>query len=200
MNLLAVSACGFGLGVVSTAPLGPSGLSIINSFTFKGWKRGLYSILGLMLAEALYLSIAYLVNSSSVMDKVIEQKTLLSLIFASTLIILGLSLFTSKEEKDIKLPSGVKGVFLLSLFNPSLIIFYLTLYALYESYVGQKLEFVNSFGASVSLMFGAFSVLALFSLIAVKKKLFIENHLLKIKKSFGILFLISGLYSVGATL
>lgn len=200
MSLLTLSACGFGLGVVSTAPLGPSGLSIINSVTFKGWKKGLFSILGLMLAEALYLSIAYLVNSSSIMDQVVEQKTLLGLVFACTLIVLGYSLVTSKENTDIKLPSGVKGVFLLSLFNPSLIIFYLTLYALYEGHTGQKLEFFHSFGASISLMFGAMSVLILFSSIAVKRKSFIENHLTNIKKIFGILFLISGFYSVGVSL
>ncbi len=187
-------------GVIFTLPIGPAGISIVDSYLSKGRAVALKGFLGLLLVEIIYLQISYLVYKAKMVDSFIENKFQLTIVFACVLTFIGISFLLSKGRKDLNLPSGFKGIFSLTIINPSLVLTYIALIALYEDFFGREIS-ANYFilGAS-SMIIGVGSTLGALSLLAKTKEKFISHHLVRIKKAFGILFITTAICSLGGAL
>ncbi|ATH07252.1 hypothetical protein BIY24_04670 [Halobacteriovorax marinus] len=190
----------FIVGVVTTLPVGPAGISIVNSFVNKGTNEALKSFCGLFLAEVIYLVLSFSLYQTMNISAVFDKKILFVGIFSLVLFVIGMSFLRSKDEKEISLPSGFKGVFLLAIFNPSLVLTYLTFIGFYERIFDLKLTLLNFIFASSSMVFGVGSTLCALSLLALAKRDVLFTNMVLVKRGFGLFFITSALCSLGGAL
>ncbi|CBW25875.1 putative membrane protein [Halobacteriovorax marinus SJ] len=190
----------FIVGVVTTLPVGPAGISIVNSFINRGTGEAVRSFGGLFLAEVVYLTLSFSLYRSMNISAIFDKKILFVGIFSFVLFVIGMSFLRSKDKKEINLPSGFKGVFLLAIFNPSLVLTYLTFIGFYERIFGLKLNLISFLYASSSMVIGVGATLCALSLLALAKRDVLFTNMVLVKRGFGLFFITSALCSLGGAL
>ena len=188
-----------GFGIISTLPLGPSGLSIVSSFAIKGTKKGLISLSALALAELIYLSIALTLRSRGVLELSSEVEVLCTVIFGIFLIGFGSLTFKQSKDESKPLPQKFKTILIMSLLNPSLIISYLGLIILMDKSSGGFAPGLNVLYLSTVFLLTVWITLFSLGKLAQIKKNFINNNMHSIKSVVGPLFVFVGVSTLVST-
>ncbi|MDD0851594.1 LysE family transporter [Halobacteriovorax sp. GB3] len=182
------------MGVISTLPLGPSGLSIVSAFGLKGAKAGLKALMGLVLAELIYMSIALYLKALGILTLSKSVETTFTLIFAFFLMYFGFKTYKSSKEKSPRMFIKFQNVFAISMANPTLLLFYLGLlltldknYPLFS--MGQTLGLASIF------LLGVLITLISLGALAMKEGRHLKNRLGQIKAIIGPVFMVIGLTS-----
>lgn len=188
-------ALAFAIGVASTLPLGPSGMSIVSAFALKGEKRGYMALMGLLAAEVLYMAIALGLREIGILSLSHTFEMALTLMFSAFLIIFGHKIYKSSKEQSTRFPIKFFNVFAISMMNPTLLIFYLGLIITIEKKYGPNLSEINIMLLALVFLSGVVGTLICLGKIAQRKSDFIINNLTKIKSVLGPIFIILGLSS-----
>lgn len=183
------------LGIASTLPLGPSGMSIVSAFALKGEKRGYKALLGLLLAEVIYMAIALALRAIGVLSLSHQLEVVLTLIFSAFLIIFGYKTYKSSKQSSTRFPIRFFNVFAISVMNPTLLIFYMGLIISVEKGYGPNLSVGSLLLLAFFFLSGVMGTLVLLGKMAQKKSEFINNNLAKIKAVLGPIFILLGLSS-----
>lgn len=183
------------LGVASTLPLGPSGMSIVSAFALKGEKRGYMALMGLLAAEIIYMAIALILRWIGVLSLSHIVEVALTLVFSAFLIIFGYKTYRSSKESSTRFPIKFFNVFAISVMNPTLLIFYLGLIIAVEKKYGPNLSEASLMLLAFFFLSGVMGTLVGLGKMAQKKSDFIKNNLAKIKSILGPIFILLGLSS-----
>lgn len=190
----------FFIGVISTLPIGPAGINIIDNYVKNGHRKALECFYGLLTVEVIYLALSYFIYKSGVAEVFFSNQIVLSAIFSIVLVGIGLSFLLSNNRENLNLPSGFKGTFSLVIINPGLVITYLTFMAFYERIFQESMNFGFFLLGSFSMIIGVATTLLSMSLVAKKKEELIQGNLLLIKRLFGIFFITTAVCSLGGAI
>jgi threonine/homoserine/homoserine lactone efflux protein len=193
-------AFAIGFGVLSTLPLGPSGLSIVSSFALKGTKKGIISLSALALAEIIYLCIALTLRSRGVLQLSNSFELVCTLVFGFFLVAFGSITLKQSKERSKSIPQSFKTIFIMSLMNPSLIISYLGLIILMDKSSGGYASGVSVLSLSTVFLLTVWMTLISLGKIAQMKKDFINNNMHSIKSIVGPLFIFVGVSTLVSTI
>ena len=185
----------YSLGVISTLPLGPSGMCIVSAFALKGSKKGHTALMGLLSAELLYMGLALVLRWIGVLALSQSTEFFFTLIFSLFLIVFGISTLKSSTASKEELPSTFLKVFFISAMNPTIIIFYLGLILAVEKSVGPMVNTQLLIGLGVVFLTGVMTTLAGLGEVARRKGHFVKNNMVKIKVVIGPAFIVFGIGS-----
>jgi threonine/homoserine/homoserine lactone efflux protein len=199
MSILTQILFAIGFGLISTLPLGPSGMSIVNSFAKKGTRSGLKLICALGLAEVIYLIVALGLRARGVLELSNSAQIVLTVIFGAFLIGFGFITFKNSKNVEKSFPEGFRKVFYMSMMNPSLIITYLGLVVLLDKSSGGQASGINVLILSSVLLTTVWMTLFFLGKVAQLKRDAFQNNLSLIKSVVGPIFMIVGLSTVLTT-
>lgn len=183
------------LGVASTLPLGPSGMCIVSAFALKGSRKGHTALMGLLLAELLYMGLALVLRWINVLALSHSVEVFFTIVFSLFLIVFGISTLRGSKIPEDEFPSKFKNIFLISAMNPTILIFYLGLIITLEKSFGPHISLNMLVGLGSVFLVGAMSTLIGLGEIARRKGEFIKNNMVKIKVVLGPLFIVLGIGS-----
>ncbi|GEM_PF-6635453 len=186
-------------GLISTLPLGPSGLSIVSTFVTNGTKKGLISLSALALVEIIYLTIALSLRARGILSLSNNIEVIFSLIFGLFLIAFGSITFKQSKKKESNVPKKFKSIFVISLMNPSLIISYLGLIILMDKSTGSTTNGAIVLALSFTLLSTSWLTLFVLGKFAQIKQTFINNNMHTIKSIIGPIFVFVGLSTLVST-
>lgn len=136
--LLDIAIKGIVIGILVSAPMGPTGVLCIRRTLRHGWKSGLYTGLGAALSDIIYASIAYL-GIGVIIDFLEKNQLLLQLLGSLLVLFFGLFLYLhppkdkSKDDQkgaaELKPAKMISSSFLLTFGNPLIVFFFLALYS-----------------------------------------------------------------------
>lgn len=200
MSILVQMIFAIAFGVSSTLPLGPSGMSIVNSFATKGTKSGVKLICALGLAELFYLVIALGLRSRGILNLSSSIEVILTVVFGVFLFAFGHITFKNSKNTEKNFPEGFNKVFFMSLLNPSLIISYLGLVILLDRSSGGQAEGITVLLLSSIFLSSVWCTLFFMGKAAQRKKHLFTNNLTLIKSVIGPVFMIVGIVTVFTTI
>lgn len=189
----------FLLGIASTLPLGPSGMSIISAFALNGSKSGRHALYGLLGAELCYMSLAFLLRSLGILSLSHTFEVILTLVFSIFLVVFGVMTFKNRKAENMVSAVSFKKVFLMSVMNPTILIFYLGLMIMAEKKSTGELTTTGLLMLGVFFLSGVVTTLMSLGNLALSKSDFIKHHLVRIKFILGPLFIILGISSAMAS-
>lgn len=199
MSILIQSIFAISFGLLSTLPLGPSGVSIVSSFGLNGTKKGFIALSALALAELLYLAIALILRHKGILSLSSYIEILFSIVFGVFLILFGSVTFKQSKAKSSGQSHSFKKVFAMSLLNPSLIISYLGLIILMDKSAQGKADNLTVLILAFLLLSTSWLTLYTLGKIAQYKKNFISHNMHTIKSILGPLFIVVGLSTLVST-
>ena len=150
---------GFIVGIAVSVPLGPLGMLCIQRTVSKNWKSGIFSGLGISVADALYAIVAGF-SLTIIIDFIEKYEIYFKLIGLLVLVLLGIHIFRSNPAKDIRKlkkrgSSYIQDfltTFLITLSNPLAIFVFIAIFSGY-SIVLQ----LSQLGQALLLIAGIFS-------------------------------------------
>lgn len=199
MSILIQSIFAISFGLLSTLPLGPSGISIVSSFGLNGTKKGFVALSALALAELIYLAIALILRDRGILSLSNYIEIIFSIVFGVFLILFGSVTYKQSRVKSSSEGHSFKKVFAMSLLNPSLIISYLGLIILMDKSAHGKADNTTVFILAVLLLSTSWLTLYTLGKIAQYKKNFINHNMHTIKSIIGPLFIVVGLSTLVST-
>ncbi|GGB51730.1 lysine transporter LysE [Roseibium aquae] len=105
MNLLEYAAIGFGMGILTTAPVGPVNVMAIQHAAQSGFRQGLFVGLGAALADSIYAAVAVF-GVSAVTRFIDTQVDLIKLVGGLVLIVFGLKVLRTRPHLETKRNGG----------------------------------------------------------------------------------------------
>ncbi|WP_127716836.1 LysE family transporter [Halobacteriovorax sp. HLS] len=199
MSVVGQILCTVALGILSTLPLGPSGLSIVKSFASCGIRRGIYLLGALGVVEIFYLCISLTLRSRGVLELTSSVEILLTSIFGLFLLLYGVSTYRSRKSESTLKKSTFKKILFMSLMNPSLIISYLGLIILMDKSSGGYTAAPRVLLLISVFLLSVWGTLTALGLIARLNNEFLSNHMKKINAIIGPVFFCAGLTTLFST-
>ncbi len=134
--LLAILLKGMAIGILLSAPMGPTGVLCIRRTLHSGRAAGIYTGLGAMFSDLFYASLTYL-GVGFVIDFIQQNELLFQLIGSVLMLVFGAFLYmhppryhqTSNQSDSLGVAKTISTSFLLTLGNPLIIFFLLALYS-----------------------------------------------------------------------
>lgn len=188
-----------GLGVALAVPLGPSGLFIMNNSISGGLGAGMKSIAGLVVAEIVYVAIAF-IGYEYFARNTASWEFYTGIVSAPIIIFIGSILLFQKQKDVISLKEIDKNVqncflktFVLTMSNPTILIFYTGIISGLATLGREILVYEKIMFLFVFQIAGFLTILAM-ALFGIKMKEEINGKINIIKKAAGAMLSIYGMF------
>jgi len=163
LSIFDIITSGFLIGVLVSAPMGPTGMLCIQRALNKGQWHGFFSGVGAMLSDIFYAGITCL-GMGFIIDYVEGHYQMLLVVGSVLMMVFGIYIFRSNPAKKLQKPkttgnsfyTDVISTFLITLANPLIIFFYITLYARFN-FIQPGEKWFSSLIGMASLAVGALS-------------------------------------------
>lgn len=204
MLLLLIKAFIFGIAVA--APVGPMGILCMRRTLVQGWQNGLATALGIAASDATYAAIAVL-GLTGISEFILAHKMAFHLLAGVFIGGYGIKIFLSKTEPVISgnetprrsLPSAFGSSVLMTLTNPLIILFFVTVFATLTPASG--FNRISSIITITSIFSGSFLwYLGIILSVSYFRHVISDEKRILIDKITGIFLILFGIAEVGLIL
>ncbi len=190
---------GLGIGLATSAPVGPVNIAAIQATFRYGFHAGLLAGSGAVVADALYAALAAF-GITAVADFVTGHEHLIQLAGGILVILFGVKVFTAHPHidprKEAGVPHGLHGMvsgFLMTLTNPGVVLGFLAIFGSLGEWAPETGDFAGAGALVAGVVAGALLWWTLLAAAVAKLRERLDDHWLeRINHTAGVLLILFG--------